>query len=222
MSCGLRKFIVDDYFKDHPDHKRIALNGLETSLGQLEKDPIGPYNTLKRRFIEIDKIISTSEGLTEEVASRFVALLTTSGIYDKELNTLIDELNNNKKGVFTRVLQWWGGTTIKVKTTRSTTVPLTMNDINFWESVCEKEANSPSFEDAIKRIKSLVVNLISAQIRVRSQKALKSIQDTLSRLHEKQLKRALDDQKKLDDAAAWKFLRDSISGVLGKQFDKTK
>jgi hypothetical protein len=215
MSCGLQKFTVDDYFKDHLDHKRIALNGLETSLRQLEKDPIGPYNTLKRRFIEIEKIVSTSE----EAVSRFVALLTTSGIYDQELNTLIDDLNNDREGVVTRWLQWWGGTTTQV---RSTTVPLAMNDINFWEFICKKEVNSPSFEDAIKRIKSLVVDLISAQIRVRSQKALKSIQDTLSRLDEQRLKRALDDQKKLDDAAAWKLLRDSISGALGKHFDKTK
>jgi hypothetical protein len=215
--------IVDNYFRDAPDIKRIALKDLVTSLRELEGDSRAPYNVFKRRFLVIEQIVSTSEGLSDPMAQQFVDLLSTSGDFDKELKTLVDGLNSGNSSVMAWVtLGWWRGNNVKIKNPRPSTNQPPVNDLEFWKILCDTEKDSPSFEGAVKAIKSLIVDSLSLLIRSRSQSTLKSAEDILSQQLEHRIKRAREEQKKADTTEGWSFLRKRISAALSKHYNSTK
>ncbi|PVF98363.1 hypothetical protein CPB86DRAFT_733118 [Serendipita vermifera] len=213
---------IETYFKNYPDFKREALSGLQEDLSKLEINPKASYIVLKHRFLDIASIISTDE-LPVQMAQQFVDLLTTASDFDKELKELLNYVNDGSLDIFSWLtLRLWSPKKLKIKYTRSATTQPPMDDLAFWTFLCDTVANSPSFGQAAEAIKSHVIDLLSAFIRDRCQKALKSIEGVLSRRQKQQLQHNLDEQKRQDTKEGWNFLRNNINSALRKHYDKNK
>ncbi|PVF95046.1 hypothetical protein CPB86DRAFT_739378 [Serendipita vermifera] len=199
---------AETFFKEHPDLKTKILTTFRQDIGRLEAGHWLPYNTLKRQFRWVDRMLSQDNNLSDEQAQGLIDLILNEHTFQTEFKKIVSKASDNSNSWIPAFLR--GNSTSTVILSE---LPY-IDDIQFLKKLASDIKKQPAYLESANIISGKAMSLLNRKLKTIHKTSLNIIKEQLRSSAQTKLNVEFSKRKKYEEGVAWDDLRVRLQKAL--------